>query len=78
MEDARYTLLYADQYMAELGKAIDKLNQQKLSDRQVLEYIDSLFPIIPNPSDQQIRNMQKMKEDMKVRYFDAPDLQHVG
>ena len=78
MEDARYTLLYADQYMAELGKAIDKLNQQKLSDRQVLEYIDSLFPLIPNPSDQQIRNMQKMKEDMKVRYFDAPDLQHVG
>lgn len=78
MEDARYTLLYADQYMAELGKVIDKLNQQKLSDRQVLEYIDSLFPIIPNPSDQQIRNMQKMKEDMKVRYFDAPDLQHVG
>lgn len=78
MEDARYTLLYADQYMAELGKAIDKLNQQKLSDRQVLEYIDSLFPLIPNPSDKQIRNMQKMKEDMKVRYFDAPDLQHVG
>lgn len=78
MEDARYTLLYADQYMSELGKAIDKLNQQKLSDRQVLEYIDSLFPIIPNPSDQQIRNMQKMKEDMKARYFDAPDLQHVG
>ena len=78
MEDARYTLLYADQYMAELGKAIDKLNQQKLSDRQVLEYIDSLFPIIPNASDQQIRNMQKMKEDMKARYFDAPDLQHVG
>lgn len=78
MEDARYTLLYADQYMAELGKVIDKLNQQKLSDRQVLEYIDSLFPIIPNPSDQQIRNMQKIKEDMKVRYFDAPDLQHVG
>ena len=78
MEDARYTLLYADQYMAELGKAIDKLNQQKLSDRQVLEYIDSLFPLIPNPSAQQIRNMQKMKEDMKVRYFDVPDLQHVG
>ena len=78
MEDAHYTLLYADQYMAELGKAIDKLNQQKLSDRQVLEYIVSLFPIIPIPSDQQIRNMQKMKEDMKVRYFDAPDLQHVG
>ena len=26
MEDARYALLYADQYMAELGKTIDRLN----------------------------------------------------
>lgn len=78
MEDARYTLLYADQYMAELGKTIDRLNQQKLSDHQVLEYIDSLFPIVPNPSEQQVKNMLRMKEDMKVRYFDAPDLQHVG
>lgn len=78
MEDARYTLLYADQYMAELGKTIDRLNQQKLSDHQVLEYIDSLFPIVPNPSEQQVKNILRMKEDMKARYFDAPDLQHVG
>ena len=78
MEDARYTLLYADQYMAELGRTIDQMNQQKLSDRQVMEYIDSLFPILPNPSEQQIKNMLRMKEDMKARYFDAPDLQHIG
>lgn len=78
LEDARYTLLYADQYMAELGRTIDQMNQQKLSDRQVMEYIDSLFPILPNPSEQQVKNMLRMKEDMKARYFDAPDLQHVG
>ena len=78
LEDAKNTLLYADQYMSELGRTIDKLNQQKLSDRQVLEYIDSLFPLIHNPTEQQIRNIVKMKEDMKVRYFDAPDLQNVG
>lgn len=78
MEDARYTLLYVDQYMAELGRTIDQMNQQKLSDRQVMEYIDSLFPILPNPSEQQVKNMLRMKEDMKARYFDAPDLQHVG
>lgn len=78
LEDAKNTLLYADQYMSELGRTIDKLNQQKLSDRQVLEYIDSLFPLIHNPTEQQIRNIVKMKEDMKARYFDAPDLQNVG
>lgn len=78
MEDARNTLLYADRYMAELGKAIDHLNRQKLSDRQVLEYIDTLFPLLDNATEQQRKNLLRMKEDLKARYFDAPDLQHVG
>jgi phage/plasmid-like protein (TIGR03299 family) len=78
MDDARNTLLYADQYMAELGKAIDAMNQQKLSDRQVYEYIDALFPLIDNATGQQRKNLLRMKEDVKARYFDAPDLQHVG
>lgn len=78
MEDARYTLLYADQYMAELGKAIDKMNRMKLSDRQVYEYIDALFPLVDQPTEQQKKNLARMKEDLKERYFDAPDLKHVG
>ena len=64
--------------MAELGKAIDKLNQQKISDRQALEYIDALFPMQEGISEIQEKNILKMKEDMKIRYFDAPDLEHVG
>ncbi len=78
LEDARYTLLYADLYMQELGKAIDKLNRQKLSDRKVYEYIDALFPLMDNASEQQKKNLQRMKEEVKVRYFEAPDLAHVG
>ena len=78
MEDARYTLLYADQYMAELGKAIDSLTRVKLTDRQVYESIDALFPLLENPTEQQKKNILKMKEEMKLRYFDAPDLKHVG
>lgn len=78
MEDARYTLLYADKYMAELGKAIDQLSQMKLSDRQVYEYIDLLFPLIDYATEQQKKNLLRLKEDVKMRYFDAPDLQDVG
>lgn len=78
MEDARFALLYADQYMAELGKTIDQLNLQKLSDRQVNEYIDALFPLYENPTPQQIKNLQRMKEDVRMRYYDAPDLKGVG
>lgn len=78
MEDARHTLLYADRYMAELGKAVDQLNRQKLSDRQVSEYIDALFPLAGNATEIQKKNLLRMKEEVKLRYFDAPDLRHVG
>ncbi len=78
MEDARYTLLYADRYMAELGKAIDSLNRIKLSDRQIYGYIDALFPLMENPSEQQKKNLLRMKEEVKMRYFEAPDLKDVG
>lgn len=78
MEDARYTLLYADKYMAELGKSIDRMNRQRLADKQVYEYIDALFPLADHATEQQIKNMRKMKEEVKDRYFSAPDLQHIG
>lgn len=78
LEDARYTLLYADRYMTELGKAIDSLNKIKLSDRKVYEYIDELFPLVENASPQQKKNLLRLKEDVKTRYFDAPDLKRVG
>lgn len=78
LEDARYTLLYADQYMAELGKAIDALNRIKISDKKVYKYIDELFPLVDGASEQQKKNLLRLKEDVKMRYFDAPDLKGVG
>lgn len=78
LNDARFTLLYADAYMAELGKTIDDLNRQKLSDRQVSEYIDALFPIPYHATDLQKKNLIHLKEDIRMRYYDASDLKHVG
>lgn len=78
MEDARNTLLYANRYMAELGKSIDQMNQQKLTDRQVYDYIDDLFRMPDNATDLQKKNVCRIREDVKMRYFDAPDLQGVG
>ena len=78
MEDARAALLYAGKYMAELGKAIDTLSRIKITDQQVYEYIDALFPLLEDPTEQQQKNLMRMKEDLKIRYFDAPDLKSVG
>lgn len=78
LSDAHNTLFYANEYMGELGKAIDQLCKIKVSDRQVYEYIDALFPLMEDPTDQQKKNLMRMKEDLKQRYFDAPDLVHTG
>lgn len=78
LEDAKNTLLYADSYMKELGKAIEKLSQLKMPDRKVMEYIDALFPDKEEMSEQQKKNRNRLKEDLKIRYFEAPDLKEVG
>lgn len=78
MEDAKNTLLYAGRYMKELGRAIDALGEIKLSDRKVYEYIDALFPLLEDATETQKKNLLRLKEEVKVRYFDAPDLKGVG
>ena len=78
MEDARNTLQLSNQYMVELGKGIEQLQKIKLSDRQILEFVEEFFPVSEDMSMQQKKNMQSLQEDMKIRYFDAPDLKHVG
>ncbi len=78
IEDARDTLLFAETYMGELGKAVERLRQIRLSDRQVMAYIDQLFPLYEDPTPVQKKNLLRMKEDVRIRYADAPDLQHVG
>lgn len=78
MEDARNTLQLANRYMVELGKGIEQLQRVKLSDKQVLEFVEEFFPVSEDMSTQQKKNMQSLQEDMKIRYFDAPDLKQVG
>ena len=78
MQEARDTLLRAENYMKVLGQEFENLRMKKLSDRQVTEYIEILLPLEDNSTPQQTKNIRKLREDMKMRYFDAPDLQHVG
>ena len=77
LDDARNSLLYANHYMTELGRSIEDLNRKKLSDQKVYEYIDALFPTDESGTVQQKKNIKRLKDDVKMRYFDAPDLQHV-
>ena len=78
LEEARSTLFMAEKYMDHLGKEFEHLRSIKLSDNEVMEYINLLLPCDESASSQQIRNIKRLREDFKARYFDAPDLQDVG
>ena len=78
MQEARDTLFMAERYMDELGKEFEALRLKRLSDQKVMEYIEVLLPVEDGSTPQQIKNIERLREDMKIRYFDAPDLQDTG
>lgn len=78
MNEAHNTLLLAEKYMGRLGTEFSKLSKIKLSDSKVMEYIDMLLPMDDQPTDIHRKNISRIREDLKIRYFDAPDLKHVG
>ena len=78
IEEAKNTLFLADEYMTALGQEFENLRNIKLSEKQVLDYIKILLPMEENYSLLQKRGVEKLRADMKMRYFDAPDLKDVG
>lgn len=78
LQEAKDTLFMAEKYMDNLGKEFETLRMQSMTDKQVMEFIETLLPIEDNATSQQKRNMKRLQEDMKICYFDAPDLQDVG
>lgn len=78
IEEAKNTLFLADEYMTALGQEFENLRKIKLSEKQVLDYIRILLPMEENYSLLQKRGVEKLRADMKMRYFDAPDLKGVG
>lgn len=74
IEDARTTLQFAERYMGELGKGIDELAKKRMTDKKVMEYMSEFFPITEDMTTTQKKNKLALLNDMKARYFDAPDL----
>ena len=78
LEEARDTLFMAENYMDSLGKEFERLRSITMPDKKVMGYIEQLLPVEENATPQQKKNIRRLQEDMKIRYFDAPDLQDVG
>jgi len=78
MVEAHNTLSLAQGYMDNLGHEFHRLSHIQLHDSQVMEYIEMLLPMDEEPTEIHRKNTLRIREDLTMRYFDAPDLQHVG
>ena len=78
VNEAKQTLFMADQYMENLGREFERLRKVKVTDQQIKEYIELLLPIENGVSLTTVKNTRKLREDMRARYYDAPDLKDVG
>lgn len=78
ISEARHTLFMAEEYMHKLGTEFERLRKISMSDKKVKEYIEILLPEDVDASTQQKKNVLKMRESLRARYYDAPDLKDVG
>ena len=78
INEARNTLFMAEKYMDELGREFEALRSKEISDAKVAEYIELLLPLDSNATSLQIKNTEKLRNDMEARYYDAPDLKYLG
>ncbi len=78
LDKARETLLFAKTYMTALGAEFEELSRIQMPDRKVMEAVKELLSMKDDMTIQQKKNVRNLQEDLKRRYFDAPDLQEVG
>lgn len=78
LEEAQQTLLFADRYMEQLGKEIEHLQHVKVKDDQLEQYMSMLFPVDESSTDTQKKNILRVKDDIRKRYYYAPDLKNLN
>lgn len=74
LDAAKETLRLAENYMSNLGKEIHELQNKEISESKVIELVNELVPIPEHASEQQKKNVEKIRGDILYRYRFAPDL----
>lgn len=78
IQEAKDTLAMAEGYMNCLGTEFEQLRRQKVTDTQVMEYVEQLLPMEKDPTPIQSKNILRLRQDMMKRYYNAPDLKKAG
>ncbi len=74
LDEAKKTLLLSEHYMYKLKIEGEVLSRISIPDKKVMEYIEQLIPLPDNATKLQENNIDLLRTDMKLRYFEAPDL----
>lgn len=74
LDDARETLQFANQYLQETKNTFEELHKVKLNEFTLYRMVDNIIPITGNMTDRQKTNQQSIRDDIIMRYREAPDL----
>ena len=75
LEEAKRTLFQAEYYMRQLNKEAEKLIRKELVDKKAKEFIRELIEMPDNATNIQTKNINRLRSDLELRYFEAPDLE---
>lgn len=81
LDDAMETLQFANQYMEATKETFEELYKVKMNEFTLTRAINNIIPITEDMTDRQKSNQQLIRNDIMLRYREAPDLQvldHTG
>lgn len=73
LAEAEHTLYMADKYMTELSKTAEQLANTSLTDDQVRQIVDEIFPVAEDATDRMKNNVAALKDGFMYCYM-APDI----
>lgn len=73
LDDARETLQLADKYLKRLEEEADRLANEKMSEGEVIQVLDQMFPVEDDATQRTKDNAQKAKDEIVVCML-RPDL----
>lgn len=74
LQEASRALDLNYRYVTELGKVADTLANSKMTEEDVVTFVNGLFPLDEELSERHQNNVLSRRNGLLTRYFDAPDL----
>lgn len=81
LDDAMQTLQFAKNYIDATKETFEELHKVKISDFRLYRMVHDLVPITDDMSERQKTNQTRVRDDILLRYKEAPDLKvldHTG